>query len=406
MRTLPSNNVPSASKSEYPNITLITTAKTSDIKPELSLRKACHIRPAQFADHARISALEARYSLATKTYEEWTHLWMGNPSHQRLEKWDIGWVVENEHGEILGHIANIPSNFEFEGRTLLAASGSGLVVDERYRSYAMPLFGQFVNQPLPDLIVNNSVNAQGLALHTLFHFQRVPTGGWGTSDFWITEYSGFAEKLAESKGWPRALSYPAGAGLRIHDAFYSRPQESLPAGLRIDTISQFDSRFDDFWQQLRATSHTSLMAVRSRDTLDWHFKFPLARGAAWVSTISKGSQLVAFGVFLRQDSAEVELRRFRLVDFQALDGNLNLLSPMLASALRRCRDEKVHMLEAIGFSPAKRKIISALAPHRRELPCWLYFYKSKNKNDGIQLAQKLKEPAAWDPSPFDGDGSL
>jgi hypothetical protein len=49
-------------------------------------------------------------------------------------------------------------------------------------------------------------------------------------------------------------------------------------------------------------------------------------------------------------------------------------------------------------------VLSRIAPHQRELPCWLYFYKS-NKKD-LQLAEQLRDPAAWDPSSFDGDGSL
>ncbi len=369
-------------------------------------RNACHIRPANFADHAQISALGARYALTSKSYEEWAHLWLGNPAYLGLENWTIGWVLENNAGEIVGHIANIPSKFEFNGRSLLAASGSGLVVDERYRSYAMPLFSQFVNQSFPDVIINNSVNAQGLTLHNLFHFERVPAGAWNSSDFWITQYLGFADKLVESKNWPKSLSFVVAAGLRLKDAFQRYPRIPLSQGMRLDILQSFDSRFDDFWRELRSVSPSVLKADRSRDTLNWHFEYPLARGAAWIVAVSTGSRILAYAVFLRQDNPEVELKRVRLVDFQTLDGNFGHLPAILDLALRKCRSEKIHMLEAIGFSPEKRRVISRLAPHQRKLPCWLYFYKTKTNNEGIALRQQLTNSAAWDPSPFDGDGSL
>src|SRR5438128_3462550 len=34
-------------------------------------------REASFKDHAQIAALESRYGLAAKSYEAWTHLWLG-----------------------------------------------------------------------------------------------------------------------------------------------------------------------------------------------------------------------------------------------------------------------------------------------------------------------------------------
>jgi len=75
---------------------------------------------------------------------------------------------------------------------------------------------------------------------------------------------------------------------------------------------------------------------------------------------------------------------------------------LICHALARCRREGIHMLECIGFAPDKQRVIEALAPHRRKLSSWRYFYKATNR----QLAQTLKDPGVWDPSCFDGDASL
>jgi hypothetical protein len=376
-------------------------------KPFISKKAGagCRVREASFADHAQIATIESRYGLVPKPYAEWTHLWEGNPAYQTLPDWSIGWVVENHSGEIVGHIANIPSHMEFKGRRLLAASGSGLVVDEAYRSYAFPLFSQFLNQPNPDLIVNTSVNANGLNLHTLFHFQRVPSGAWNRSHFWITDYSNFAARMLTQRDWPGLLRYPVAVALAVKDVFHPSVPSGLSGGLQARWCDRFDKRFDEFWGRTQETSAAVLSSDRSSNTLNWHFNFPLAQGTAWIATVTDtGSKLLAYAVFLRQDNTDVALKRMRLVDFQTIDGNSEHLVPVLALALQKCREQEIHMLEAVGFAPDKQRVLARIAPHSREFPCWLYFYKVSKKNK--LLAEELKDPAAWDPSPFDGDGSL
>ncbi len=361
------------------------------------------IREATLADYPQMAALESRYQLHPKTYEEWLHLWQGNPACRDLPDWKIGWVVENEKNDVVGHISNVPSAFELGGRKLIAASGRGLVVDEHYRSYGFPLFSAFFNQKNVDLIVNSTVNAQGMTLHELFHCRRCPSGAWNESVFWITHYRGFGEKLAEMKNLPAPslLRYPISGALALRGAFRRRPRRVEVEG-EFDFTSQFDSRFDSFWEELRARRAGQLLAVRSRETLEWHFHFPIARQRAWIITLTRGSSLRAYAVFLRQDNHNVGLKRVRLVDFQSLEDDSKVLAGMLQLMLDRCRQDAVEMLEVNGFSPEKRSMLEILSPHHRELPCWLYYYHAREKD----VASQLKDPNMWDPTPFDGDGAL
>ena len=367
-----------------------------------NLQNAVQIRDAVFADYPKIVALEARYGLLPKSYEEWTHLWTDNPA--RPAEWTIGWVVENANKEIVGYVGNVPSSFEFQGRKLTAASGRGLVVDEQYRSYSFPLFSRFFNQSNVDLIVNTTVNLNAVKLHELFHCERVPVGAWDRSVFWITDYRGFAAKLAATKNLPlpNLLGYPIQAALAVKDRLRRRPLKPARSGFEAEAATQFDHRFDDFWEELERRHPDSILALRSRATLDWHFKFSLENQRAWVATVSRDGKMLAYAVFLRQDNHEVGLKRVRMVDFRVLNDDAELLTPMLTLALRRCREQKVEMLEVIGASPKTMPVLSAFAPHHRDLPAWLYFYKAKDK----ALAESLKDPGVWDPAPFDGDGAL
>ena len=365
---------------------------------------SAQVREVEIADYPQIASLEARYGLHAKPQGEWLHLWTENPAYLDRQGWPLGWVLENESGYIVGYVGNIPSYFKLAGQRLLAASGRGLVVDERYRSYAFSLFSRFINQPDADLIVNTTVNAQAEKLHELFRCARVPVGDWDHSFFWITNYQGFAAKALTAKKLPLSgvLSYPAAAAFALKDVL--RPSSPTPTlnGRTVEVCNAFDQRFDEFWYQLEAKRPNVLLTIRSSQVLNWHFKYSLAQGRAWIATVSAGSSLQAYAIFVRQDNYLTGLRRVRLVDFQALDEDLSLLAPVFSTALQRCRQQGIHMLEVIGFSAQKQAILTRFAPRQRQLPCWLYFYKAKDK----ELSETLKDPRVWDPAPFDGDGAL
>jgi hypothetical protein len=262
----------------------------------------------------------------------------------------------------------------------------------------------FFQQKQSDLLLATTANAQAAKAHGVFRALRVPSGIWDRTAFWITNYRGFSASVLAMKHirGAKALSIPLSAGLFLRDALKGRPSNRGASGTEIGYCQSFDGRFDDFWQILRSSYPHRLLANRSRETLAWHFKYSLTNGRAWLLTANKGPVLAAYAIFLRLDNPSYALHRMRLVDFQALEGNTELLGPLLGEALARCRREGIHMLETIGFAPPKQRVIDSLSPAWRKLDSWRYFYKACNS----QLAETLKDPQLWDPSCFDGDASF
>jgi hypothetical protein len=166
--------------------------------------------------------------------------------------------------------------------------------------------------------------------------------------------------------------------------------------------SSFDERFDVFWDELKRTHPRRFLSTRSRDVLDWHFQPSIREHKAWVIVCEDGARIRSCAIFFRHDSTEIGLKRIRLVDFQTLYDERRDLPSMLSWGLQRCRAEGIHMLEAFGFRQEKQKIINDLAPHKRRLPGWLYFYKARSQS----LMNELGDPNVWDPSQYDGDASL
>lgn len=361
------------------------------------------IREASFDDYAQITSLQSEYGLPPKPFEEWKHLWVNNPA-QMQAKLPIGWVLVSPEQHIVGYLGNIPLFYEFQGEILLASVAHAWVVDARYRTYALQLLDRYFSQREVELFLNATVGPKACESFAVFQSSPAPVGDWDRSSFWVTNYQQFVAGWLTMKGLSLAkpVSYVFSIGSLVTGALRKEVQSSKFLNLQLQFCSAIDSRFDCFWDAVRTLNHSVLLGERSRTALEWHFNYAIAGNKAWIIVATQGRSIIAYSIFFRHDNESFGLKRIRLVDFQTLDGNIAVLTPMLNLALQRCRREGINMLECIGFGPDKRNLITKLARYERKLPSWLYFYKARDKS----LADSLREPTAWDPCQFDGDASL
>ncbi|MDQ6699157.1 MAG: hypothetical protein M3Z36_03110 [Acidobacteriota bacterium] len=360
------------------------------------------LREAGFADHAAISALEAAQGLKPKAFAEWCALWKDNPCYRELGPgWPIGWVLETKDGEIVGSLCNLPLPYLYRGRKLLVATGRGWAVEEKYRGYALLLMDEYLNQSRVDLFLNTTVNGSAAGAFSVFGSERIPVGDWSRAAFFITRYRAFAESALRIRqsSKPRLLSYPVGLALYVTARFTRRriPKSVIP----VESFRHFDERFDAFWAALSRESQT-LLAVRDRAVLQWHFSASLARNELWALTISQGRAIQAYGIFQRRDEPQFGLKRIRMVDFQALHSRAEFSAAILRRALEQCRAEDIHALENVGCGLENTRVFDRFAPYRRKLSGWSSFYLSRRP----ELAESLRDPAAWAPSSYDGDSSV
>jgi hypothetical protein len=322
-------------------------------------------------------------------------MWEQNPAYH--DKWPPGWVVETADGRIAGFLGNVPLTYFFKGRQLRAAAGSSWVVHQEFRSYSLLLLRKFIGQAGADLLLNTTANDAASRVYAALRIKKVPIAHYDTSLFWVTAPAGFARSLLRKKKVPGAalLSLPLAFGLGL---------KNLASGSLSDAPVKeylgFDDKFDRLWSIVRGGPF--LLAARDSATLNWHFGSQLARGCAWVFGIEPGADLQSYAIFVRQDHLEFGLTRVRLVDFQTRRRDFADLAPLLRHARQRARREGIHMVEAVGFHAGLRAALTELAPFRRQLTSWLFFYKALDP----QLDAELASPAAWNPSFFDGDGSL
>lgn len=380
------------------NLSLVTEHPT---KLSRSLTK---IREAVFEDYGQIAELQVRNGHSPRSYDDWRAIWTDNPTYKEsCGQWPIGWVLEAEDGRIVGSIGNIPLAYEFRGRKLHAATSHSWVVDVPYRSYSMSLMSYLMRQKSIDLFICNTVTPASEPSYRAFQFSRLPAGAWDKSSFWITNYRGFSQSALTMKSFPlpKAMSSPVSAALFCWDKVRDTEAPTNGATSEIELCSGFDDRFDDFWEELKHEKR-HLLAVRTRETLVWHFRSSLMRENTWILATSRGSRLTAYAIFDRLDHPTLGLKRVRLVDFQALNGYEPALGSILFCMLRKCRKDRVHILENAGCCLDWQLWPQIPPPYQRTLGCWVYYYKAPNKN----LSETLLSPKVWAPSSFDGDASL
>lgn len=363
------------------------------------------LRPTRLDDYPQIQRLESSHGLLTLPAENWARMWLDNPLRSRLgDDWPFGWVLEDTAGVIVGSLANIPSLYRFQDRELVSVTGRGWVVREDYRGAALLLMDEYFNQDRADLFINTTVNSMAVDPFSAFGSARVPLGDWETAAYWVTGYPGFARTALRIKNvpMPGVFAIPAAAVLKLKDAITSRPIANGTPSATIEQASHFDARFDAFWKELSSQNRGRLVGVRDCPTLTWHFAGPLRAGQAWIMTASNNGMMRAYAVLKRQDHPPSGLTRMRLVDYQTVDAENDLLPGIVAAALKRCAAEGIHTLEHVGCGLPKTHAIDGVAPYRRKLPAWPFYYHAADSD----LNAALRNPLVWDPSTYDGDASL
>ena len=389
-------------------------------------KRAPKLREARLEDYEQIAALESRFGLTAKPYNEWVHLWQGNPVYRELKTdWPIGWVFEDQDGKIVGSVGNIPLLYELDGRRILVASSRSWVADVEYRSVSLLLLDNLIRQRQVDLFLSNTVGDKAVAAITAYGCSPISVGIWDEVAYWITNYRGFFESIVAMKNyrltrpfafpswegsWTRLkalrarlskpLSYPLSAAAFLKDRL---AKTSVREGeVEVKPCTDFDDRFDSFWEDVKRNNRHLLLAVRTREVLEWHFKYALLGNRLWIVTAVDGHRLVAYAIFDKSVHPRYGFKQVKLVDYQSLEDGASMLEPLLSWTLRRCRSEGVHMLEHTGRWMEKGQFIETAAPYRLKLSTWSYFYHANNP----ELREILNSRQVWTPSLFDGEASL
>lgn len=358
------------------------------------------LREATLDDCDAIASLRRQYGLTTRSREAWEALWRENPTiGESGRSLPIGWVLVNDVGQVIGTISSIPLAYELNGKRLVAATGSGWVVDVPYRAHSHLLIEAYLSQDGADLFLSTTANHISARVLQAYGHHRVPTPWYNDRLVWVLNYPRLAGSMLHRRGWPfgSVLRHPVALGMWVYDALRKRGR--IPrTGISLGTPTSFDDRFDAFWQKLRRRANR-LLRVRSADHLNWHLRQALGEDRVWIHTAEADAGMVGYAVFVRDAKPTSGLVWAQLADVQTLDAPPEVMPALLLTGIETCRRNGVDLLEVRGFAADTRRAIEEHAPYRRQETADSYFYMAK---DDV-LAKQLAAPELWDPCPLDGD---
>ncbi len=351
------------------------------------------------ADYHPVAGVLGRNGLTVASRDDWVRLWMSNPF--RDPHMDMGWVLEDGNGSIVGTFGNLPLGYEWNARPIRVAAAYAWAVDPAFRKDSVKLLRRYLRQERVDLLLTSTASSRVGEIFSAVRFEPVPHADYDRALLWVTSPMGFAGAVLRQLGLPFAglLRYPVGLMLSATRGRSAPHRSQLTA--KTARLMGFDDRFDAFWQRLRQTPDR-LLAVRTAAVLTWHFKRLLDQGQLVILGLQRQDALDGYLVMFRHDHAAIGLTRYRVADLQVLGDQPSGARQLLEAALAVAADEGVHALEVIGLNAAKREALAVLSPRRRQLPSRLFYYRPLDP----ALAAPLQAVSAWDPSPFDGDASL
>ncbi len=370
------------------------------------------IREARYSDCEAVGALKRRNGMTIEwSSERWAWLWQSNPAaSEKQVELPIGWVLENESG-IVGYLGNIPLNYYFNGRRLLAAAARGFAVDKEHRSHSLRLAAAFFSQKNVDILLNTSANPAAAAVFQLFKAERIPQPNYDRALFWVIDARGFLRSFFRRNGRHPAIAALSAnvlaPMLRLEGTLRRRRTITQAGGEGLMIIvrrpTEIGIEFDEFWQSIIIQRGRSILADRSAAALRWHFGHSAAAGKKAKIICAQGrGKMRGYAVLIREDSNDIGLRRARLADLMAEGDDPATVSVLLAAAFAEARSDGSYILESIGFPTPIRAQISRAHPYVRQLPSWQFWYKPV----AAGLSGLLQHEHAWYGCLYDGDASL
>jgi hypothetical protein len=364
---------------------------------------APRLRPALFEDYPSIHRLASHYFHKPLPADNWRRLYTDNPLWPKLgDRWPIGWVLEDAAGKVVGSFTNVPSLYQFRSTERICANGNRWSVLPEYRGYASWLMDEYFSQERVDLLINTTVGEAATQVVSSFA-DRVPLGDWQTRAFRIILYSEFALRILQKKRIPaaRALATPAALGLRIKDALLSTRLPPSPTSIDITAVQRFGDEFDPFWKELVRQNQEKLLAVRDSQTLNWHFDGTIRSGQLQIYIATRGRLLLGYCVLSPYSYSQLGLRSLRIVDYQTIEEDTDLLPGLLRTVLERRGVNGVHILETLGCGIPKMRTFEQFARARSTKASWSFYYRATDP----ELEVELRNAEVWDPSGYDGDAS-
>ena len=373
-----------------------------------SSSKTVRRREAQFSDFQAVATLKERLGLSIDSEENWQRLWHNNPAVQQTGvTLPIGWLQENDDGEVVGYLGSVPLLYQYGEERILATATTAYAVDPAYRSRSLGLAGSFFRQECCDLYLDTTATVAAGRIMAAFKAQEVPQRDYGTVLFWILDTQAFLRaamrKLQLSEDFA-SIGAHLGSPILSGDSFFRRrrPRPGLARlscrALRVEEIAD---DFQELWiRKLREKPR--LLAWRTPEVLQWHFLIPHSKRIPHVLACFSNGRMEGYIIVVVGRDKNLGLRKAAVADLLVAGDNPEIVRELLAGAYDIAKTNSCDVLEVLGFPEEIRRICVEGKPYKRNYPACPFFYKTQRPH----LQEVLTREESWYACPFDGDATL
>lgn len=363
-------------------------------------------REVRFSDFENVARLKERGGLPKDNQENWCRLWQQNPAMAVAKsQLSMGWVLETAQG-IVGYQGSVPLLYQFGGRTLVAAVGTGLVIEPAYRARSIGLLSSFYRQRGVDLFLVTLAIASVAKLSKALHAEALPQRDFDKRLLWVLDVHQFTKALAAKFGLGRgmvAVGTFLGSPVLRADTLRRGPRGHLTSKFGVTEIEVKDigDEFQGLWQH-KLTETPRLMADRSPASLRWHFMIPRSSSTAAVLCCRRFERLVGYAIVQHTIDRETGMRRSMLADILVEQDDSGLTEALLEAAYSNATVSGSHFFEVMGLPGNIRQILMRWNPYVTTYPTDPLIYKTADE----ALARTLADENTWYAGPFDGDATL
>jgi hypothetical protein len=363
-------------------------------------------REVRFSDFESVARLKERGGLRKDNQENWCRLWQQNPAMAVAKsQLSMGWVLETKQG-LVGYQGSVPLLYRFGGRTLIAATGTGLVIEPAYRARNIGLLASFYRQQGVHLFLVTFGIASATKLSKALHARVSPQRDFDKRLFWVLDVHQFTKALAAKFGLGRgmvAVGTFVGSSILRTDTLRRGPRGHLTSKFGITELEVKDigDEFQALWQR-KLTETPCLMADRSPASLRWHFTIPGSSSTTAVLCCHRFERLVGYAIVQHTIDHETGMRRSMLADILVEQDDSSVTEALLEAAYSNAAVSGGHVFEVVGLPRNIRQILMRWNPYVTTYPADPLIYKAADED----LDRTLADEDAWYAGALDGDTTL
>jgi hypothetical protein len=351
------------------------------------------IRKVKKNDYIKIKFLFKKNNLKFYTLNTWYNLWK-SLKLSKDEKNSLGWVIEYKKN-IIGHLGNFFSYYNFKKKKIKCSVLNGWVVDRKYRHASLALIKKYFDQKNCDFFYGTTFSKNTATIVKKFSAKPIPVNNFTKSYYIITDskkvlYFFFRKNFFLKKLIVNLINFFINL-LLFYKINYWKKEIVKKKIVMLNELKPDLNRFLE--------THSKKNKKLTLDTSTFLFQSTLknliARNKIWFLVIYEANKIVGCSTCLIFKNKGI--RASLLLNLIA--ENKTCYRSLIKENLVEAEKRGCMYLNFKNFSQEKIRIIENFKPFIKNLPNNNFYYKSNS----IILKNLLKKHSSWNPSSFDGD---